>query len=307
MQALDTNRKGAAAVNRELVDWLSQRAQPARPFFAFLNYNDAHSPYELPPGRLRRFGSEPTEKDQRVWIHNWCEFDKSHVEPKGVAFAAALYDDCIADLDEQLGKLVDLLDQSGVLERTWLIIASDHGESFGEHAGDFGHGGSLYETELHVPLLIIPPGASATKQVVKQAVSLRDLAATIVDVVGQEAGSPFPGVSLARFWKRPSPVAPMQPSSALAALAEVVPFDLRERDYWGVPKQLSPLRAVWEKDWKYIRRVGDEGEELFHLSDDAKEQRNLARDPSAQTTLQRMRAALDRLTGGPLLPERFSN
>ena len=81
-----------------------------------------------------------------------------------------------------------------------------------------------------------PQGAARPKQAVKEAVSLRDLAATIVDVVGQEAGSPFPGVSLARFWKRPRPVAPIQPPSALPALAEVVPHDLRNRDYWGVPR-----------------------------------------------------------------------
>ena len=71
-----------------------------------------------------------------------------------------------------------------MLEQTWLIIASDHGESFGEHTGVFCHGTSLYQTELHVPLLIIPPGGSKAKQVVKETVSLRDLPATIVDVLG---------------------------------------------------------------------------------------------------------------------------
>ena len=174
--------------------------QPERPFFAFLNYFDAHYPYQLPPGRLHRFGVEPTDNYQRSLIQHWWELDKTTLSPEGVAFAADAYDDCIADLDEQLGKLVDELDRRGVLERTWLIITSDHGESFGEHAGIFCHGKSLYETELHVPLLVVPPGGGATKQVVKETVSLRDLAATIVDVAGLEAGSPFPGVSLARFW-----------------------------------------------------------------------------------------------------------
>ena len=101
-----------------------------------------------------------------------------------MAFAVDAYDDCIADLDEQIGKLVDELERRGVLERTWLIITADHGESFGEHAGVFCHGTSLYETELHVPLLVIPPGRGTAKQVVKETVSLRDLAATIVDVAG---------------------------------------------------------------------------------------------------------------------------
>jgi arylsulfatase A-like enzyme len=240
-------------------------------------------------------------------IQHWWELDKTTVSPAGVAFAADAYDDCIADLDEQLGVLVDELDRRGVLDQTWLFIASDHGESFGEHAGIFCHGTSLYQTELHVPLLVIPPGGSATQQTVKETVSLRDLAATIVDVAGLESGAPFPGVSLARFWKQPSLVAPVQPPSTSPALAEVVPNDPLKRDYWGLPRQLSPLGAVKQGEWSYIRRETDLREELFHVSQDAKEQRNLAGDPSAQTTLKQMRAALDRQTAGPLLPGRFSH
>jgi arylsulfatase A-like enzyme len=305
-RSLDTDRKGAAAVNREFLDWLSQRTQSERPFFAFLNYFDAHYPYQLLPGRLHRFGVEPTNNYERVLIQHWWELDKSTLSPKGVAFATDAYDDCIADLDEQLGKLVDELDRRGVLEQTWLIITSDHGESFGEHAGIFCHGKSLYETELHVPLLVIPPGGSATKQAVKGSVSLRDLAATIVDVARLETGAPFPGVSLGRYWKQPLQVAPVQPPSTSPALAEVVPENPLIRNSWSAPKPLSPLGAIKEKDWSYIRREGDVREELFHLREDPKEQHNLAGDPTAQAALQQMRAALDRLTGGPLLPERFS-
>jgi arylsulfatase A-like enzyme len=306
VQLLDVDRKGAAAVNRELLDWLRRRPQRERPFFAFLNYFDAHYSYRLPPGRLHRFGAEPTDNHERFLIRQWGELDKTIVSPAGVAFAADAYDDCIADLDEQLGKLIDMLDQSGILEQTWLIITSDHGESFGEHPGIFCHGTSLYDTELHVPLLIIPPGGSATKQAVKEAVSLRDLATTIVDIVGQGASSPFPGESLARFWKQPSAVAPIQPASVSPALAEVVPQSSNMRDYWGLTKPRPPLGAVKEREWSYIRRDSDASEQLFHLSEDANEQRNLAGDPSAQTTLEQMRRALDRLTGGPLTPERFS-
>ena len=100
-------------------------------------------------------------------------------------------------------------------------------------------------------------------------------------------------------------MAPVQPPSASPALAEVVPNDPFNRDSWGVPEQLPPLGAVKEKDWSYIRREGDVREELFVLREDPKERRNLAADPTAQMTLRQMRAALNRLTGGPLLPKRF--
>jgi len=299
------DRKAAAVVNRELLDWLSQRVQPERPFFAFLNYFDAHRPYRLPPGRIHRFGVTPTDS-QRGLIQNWGDLDKTRLSPSEIAFVAAAYDDCIADLDEQLGKLLDELQGRGVLDRTWLIIASDHGESFGEHTGVFCHGSSLYQTELHVPLLIIPPGGSATKQVVKETVSLRDLAATIVNMLGLDAGSPFPGHSLARFWDETTPTAPVRHASSEPALAEVIPDDPLHHDSSGLPQKTWPLGALNEGEWSYIRREGDLREELFHLRVDAKEQRNLAGDPAAQPTLERMRGALGRLTDGPLLPPRFS-
>jgi arylsulfatase A-like enzyme len=305
-RSLAIDRKGAAAVNREFLDWLSQRVQPERPFLAFLNYFDAHYPYRLSPGRIHRFGVEPTDTRHHVLIQYWWDLDKTRLEPQDLALAVDAYDDCIADLDEHLGSLFDELKGRGVLERTWLIIASDHGESFGEHAGVFCHGSSLYQSELHVPLLIIPPGGSTTKQVVTETVSLRDLAATIVDVLGLRAGSPFPGSSLARFWTGTQPAAPLERASSDSALAEVVPNDPSNVDSSGLPKKAWPLGALVEGEWSYIRREGDSREELFNLRSDAKEQRNLAGDAAAQPTLERMRAALGGLTAGPLLPQRFS-
>ena len=248
----------------------SQRTQPERPFFAFLNYFDAHYPYQLPPGRLHRFGVEPTDNYQRILIQHWWELDKTTVSPEGVAFAADAYDDCIADLDEQLGKLVDELDRRGVLEQTWLIIASDHGESFGEHAGVFCHGTSLYETELHVPLL----DHSARGQ--------RDEAGRQGD--GQSAG---PGGDDRRRGRSGGRLAVSRGiagtvlEAALRRWHRSSPHPLHLRSpRWSrttrasaitgvLPKQLSPLGAVKEGEWSYIRREGDVREELFHLREDA--------------------------------------
>jgi hypothetical protein len=91
----------------------------------------------------------------------------------------------------------------------------------------------------------------------------------------------------------------------LFSFAEVVPNDPRDRDYWGVPRPLSPLGTVKQAEWSYIRRQDDGREELFHLSDDPKEQRNLAADPAVRASLERMRAVLDGASGGPLSPRRF--
>jgi arylsulfatase A-like enzyme len=305
-RSLVFDRKGAATVNRELLAWLSRRTEPARPFFAFLNYSDAHTPYELSTGRIHRFGVAQPDERQREMIRRWGDLDKIRLASRDLPFAVDAYDDCIADLDEQLGKLLDKLRRRGVLDRTWLIITADHGESFGEHAGVFCHGTSLYQTELHVPLLIVPPGGNSTKQVVEETVSLRDLAATIVDVLGLEAGPPFPGSSLARYWDGRSAAPPPPRASSDLALSEVVPGFAGNVDSYGLPKKSWPLGALNDGDWSYIRGEGNVHEELFRVSKDAREQHNLARVPAAQPILERMRQTLDRLTGGPLVPQRFN-
>ena len=79
------------------------------------------------------------------------------------------YDDCVADLDEQIGRLVDELERRGVLERTWVIVTADHGESFGEHPNEFWHGTSLYQPQRQVPLVIVPPRGGPSPRVVARA------------------------------------------------------------------------------------------------------------------------------------------
>jgi arylsulfatase A-like enzyme len=300
---ISADRKDAAVVNREFLDWLTRRRQPERPFFAFLNYYDAHVPYQLPAGRIHRFGIRPSDARESDMIESWWPMDKTAISPRDITFALNAYDDCVADLDEELGRLFDELGRRKVLDTTWVIIAADHGESFGEHAGVFCHGTSLYQTELHVPLVIIAPGGSPSKQVVTETVSLRNLAATIVDVLDLEKGSPFPGESLGRFWVRPSSSPSPPPDQALS---EVVPIDPINPDPMEMVKPHWPLAAVNEGGWTYIRREGDVHEELFHLREDAKESRNLAGSPDSPPELERMRGSLNKLTAGPLTPDRFN-
>lgn len=299
---IKADRKDAVAVHREFLDWLSRRRQPGRPFFAFLNDFDAHTPYELPAERIHRFGTQPIDPRDGEMIQGWWSMDKSAISRRDIAYAHDAYDDCVADLDEQLGRLFDELGRRGILEKTWVILAADHGESFGEHAGVFCHGTSLYQTELHVPLVIVPPGGLRSNRVVTEPVSLRDLAATIVDLLDLEAGSPFPGRSLARFWDGSSP------SSSTAVeptLSEVVPIDPTNPDPLEMIKPHWPIAAVVDSDWSYIRREADGHEELFRLPEDTRESRDLSGIPATRPELDRMRGTLRGLTDGPLTPERF--
>ena len=114
-------------------------------------------------------------------------------------------------------------DGQGLLDNTVVIITSDHGEAFGDH-GHFGHSYSLYLDEIGVPLVILSPGAPAGR-VVDSPVSLRDLPATVVDLLGLSAGSPFPGRSLAAYWRSAPGQAPQGITSpALSEQADAIAF-----------------------------------------------------------------------------------
>jgi arylsulfatase A-like enzyme len=299
------DRKEARVVNLELLDWLSSRRQPERPFFAFLNFYDAHSRYQLPKGAIHRFGRKPSDDQGAELVKDWTWLMSRQPTEEQIALARDAYDDCVAYLDEQLGRLMDELERRGILDRAWVIITGDHGESFGEHIGVFRHGSSLYQTEVRVPLVIVPPVASRSQRVVAETVSLRDLPATIVNIVGLDADAPFPGETLARFWKGPSPPAAKRASNN-QALAEVVPVDDFSPDTAQLLERRWPLAALIVDDWAYIRREGDVREELFHLGEDPGETRNLAGDPARKLAVGRMREALGRLTAGPLTPDRFN-
>ena len=243
----------AASINREFLTWLSQRREPTRPFFAFLNYFDAHTVYMVPPGTPYRFGRPPkTDVDVKV-IVDWNSIDKLRLPPSYVNLARDCYDSCISFLDEQLGELFSDLKRRGVLDRTLVFITSDHGEGLGEH-NLFFHGESLYRPEIHVPLLIVLPGNSESK-VVTEPVSLRDLPATIANLAGQGRGAPFPGRSLARLWQDPRPMGLFRTGEgAISELASPNPFDPNQG---RSPVHRGALASLAEGDYVYIRNEGD--------------------------------------------------
>jgi len=282
---LDFARKDAATVNREFLDWLSKTGP--RPFFAFLNFFDAHEPYILPPGQVPRFTSSSLSGRSSRMLRDWQRIDKKTLGPDEVRLARDAYDDCIASLDQQIGALLDALRDRGELGRTLVVLTADHGEQFGEH-GEFGHGLSLHAEEVHVPLLISLPGRVPEGRVVTQAVSLRDLAATALDVLGLAEDSPFPGGSLATTWQAPRSGPPPAISPPFSELrGPVDERDLKERG-----DARKGLKAVVAQRHAYIRR-GDGREQLYDVDADPRETSDEARNEAFAPVLGACRAALD--------------
>ena len=132
-----------------------------RPFFAWIHLYDAHAPYALP-------------------------------EPFRTMYHDAPYLGALAVLDAQVGRVARALEAHHVLDRTLLVVASDHGESLGEH-GEDGHGIFVYQSTLRVALIMRVPGFAPRR--VADVTRLADVMPTVLDLL-HEPAPPMDGVSL---------------------------------------------------------------------------------------------------------------
>jgi arylsulfatase A-like enzyme len=287
-------RKTAAMINRDALDWLERRGD--RPYFVFLNYFDAHGPFQPPEAFNVRFGlsAEPLAEREKV-LRNYARLcgrkgpptDAWAVVNKAAELMRDSYDSSIAYLDDQIGRLLAELDRRGLLDNTLVIVTSDHGEHFNDH-NLFGHGNSLYGALIHVPLLIAPPSANPAASIVHAPVSLRNLAATMADLSGIAGTSPLPGQSLARFWAADSgPVTADDP-----VLAEVE-HQKKFPPIPQIPASLGPLQSLVTGERAYIRNSNGR-EELYDYEHDPAELKDLAGEADSLPVLDRFRRDLGR-------------
>ena len=282
------DRKDAARINRDFLGWLKARGGQDRPFFAFLNYYDAHHPYLAPePGAGRSFGRKPESARDFRLLKTWWERDKQGIKPADLELARDSYDRCLAYLDDQLGRLFDDLKRQGLLDRSVVIVTADHGEHLGER-DLFGHGSSVYRPELHVPLLVVAPGMVPEGRAVEGPVSLRDVPATVLDLLGAEK-SPFPGRSLARMWDESRETG----DSPDLILSEIDSPPEDDTNHGRSPAARGPMTSVIDEDFHYIRG-GDGREELYDLKRDPAEARDLAGRSEHAAALGRFRASVRR-------------
>ncbi|MEO8636963.1 MAG: sulfatase [Gemmatimonadales bacterium] len=185
-------RRNAPDVTDGFLAWSDD--DTARPYFAFLNYFDAHYPYLPPPPYDRRFAPDT----QPTFVPP-SELSRKAFTPAVIARARNAYNGAIGFLDSELGRLFDSLARRGTLDNTIVIVTSDHGEQFGEF-GLLFHGNSVYRPVLQVPLLIRFPGAVPRGIRVTEPITLRDIGATALDLAGILPSRPWPGASLRAAW-----------------------------------------------------------------------------------------------------------
>ena len=146
--------------------YLDRAAGAERPFFLFLNYMDV---------------------PDRIWV-----------DPEG----PSAYDRAVADVDAEVGRVLDAIDAGSLADRTLVIVTADHGESIGDGARH-GHAESLDEGEVRVPLLVRLPEGRRRGEVVVRPVTIADIAPTIHELIGVAPPGPVHGRSLLGEEERP--------------------------------------------------------------------------------------------------------
>lgn len=179
----------------EAIDWLD--GVDDERFFLLVHTYEPHTPYRrrqwaegIDPGRL---GETFEILDTRRVLGL-----QPPLTPEELEYVSGLYDGGVEQADRHVGLLVDALERRGLLERTLLVVTSDHGESLGfrsEHiVGDHGH--AVYDELVRVPLVLRDPYARRPAQRVSTQVRTLDVMPTVLDWLGEAVPPGLQGRSL---------------------------------------------------------------------------------------------------------------
>ena len=221
-------RKAGGSVD-EALKWL--RRTRSKPFFLWLHLYDPHSGYEPP-------------------------------EPFRTRFAESPYDGEIAYADRELGRVIAYLKQRGLYDRTLIILASDHGESLGEH-GEKEHGFFVYHSTLHVPLVVKPPVSSGVRaHHIADPVPIMGIAPTILAAL-----------------KLHDPIEQQFETESLLAARDSNATPVYSESFYSFSSfGWSPLRTINNRSYQFIEAPKPE---LYDLRNDPEEKRNLLAEKPA--------------------------
>ena len=196
-------------------------------------------------------------------------------DAQAVAEMKALYAGEISYADSQIARLLEALRASGRIERTLVVLTSDHGEGLGSHGYWFDHGTYLYDEELHVPLILRLPAAQNAGTRVKAQVRLLDIAATVLDLLGNSTAMSTSGTSLLPL-AQGLPDETDRASYALSDISgDVSGFAIEGR---RMSLRSRGHKLIWSSShWLDTTRVGERSE-FYDLGRDPGELDDLRRD-----------------------------
>ncbi len=237
-----------------------RQVNPDDKVFAWIHYFDPHAPYAAPDEFQNRF-VDPSQLPYETHPLRLAKIHREKIElsTREVALIHGLYDAEVQYMDSEIGRFVNFLDQSGLLEDTLIIVTADHGEELYEHDYFIEHNLSLYEGVMHSPLIFYWPALAEYSGERHGFTESVDLFPTILTLAGigvdnyDSSGQNLLGAIQL--------TAPLPEERTLLAQLELT-------------SAFAPAWSVRKGAWKMI--LGQDGEKkLFNLSVDPKEKDNL--------------------------------
>jgi arylsulfatase A-like enzyme len=271
----------AENLNEIAIPELDRLVDAEQPFFLFLRHMDPHAPY-LPPAPYERAfyhgnESDPSNKSMEpvMAFKPFCDFFASWMPP-GISdkdYVIAQYDGAVAYMDAAIATIFTALQARGVLDNSIVALNGDHGETLYDHDCFFDHHG-IYDTTLHVPLIIRYPAKVPAGRRVAGFNQHKDLVPTLLELADITPGIDFDGRSL-------------MPMARGAVASHESEFYLTECTWmrkhgWRTPEW--KLMVALEPDFHFKPEV-----ELYNLVEDPDENNNLAEREPEMVALLRSR------------------
>jgi arylsulfatase A-like enzyme len=290
----DDSGGGIVRVVEKARSWL-ERHSGDRPFFLFLHAYDVHHyrppeeyerlfvrPYDGPLRALRRSGND---LEIRVTSDGFYS-----LSAEDIRYLRDLYDAEICKTDAAFGGLLDYLAEHGLDRNTIVIVTSDHGEEFWEHGGT-GHGWSLHQHQLRVPLIIRAPMIAPAGLQIEERAGIIDIYPTVLDMLDLPIPAEVQGRSMLDAIE-----GSMQQEGERAFLAEASQLGYQKAllsaqhaflfDGWPPIGERLDDRKRFPFLWRIILRSG--GSALYDLDEDPGELRSILADrPEKAAQMQR--------------------
>jgi N-acetylglucosamine-6-sulfatase len=262
------------------LEFLSRDRQ--KPFFLVLSHKAVHEPFGVQPRFWRLYenaniiypatwGEDLSSKP--AFLQEYAKFFKQDLKQ-----IIRLYCECLAGVEESVGKVLAKLTEKNALDETLIIFTSDNGYLMGEHT--LRDKRLAYDESMRIPLFVRYPQwfAPASKS---SAFALNiDLAPTLLDAAGIRDSKNLPGFSLRKL-------------AAGEAKRDCFMFEYYPDT---VAAMIPAMRAIRTRDYKYIKHFDPNAiSELYNMKNDSIEAKNLINDPAFSNVLRRLRFQLDSL------------
>ncbi|PAV30766.1 sulfatase [Virgibacillus profundi] len=269
----------------ESIDFLEQRRDPSKPFFLKTSFARPHSPYDAPEFYFNLYLNDP--EIPKAEIGEWAHIHDVEVDAKApdawrgvrskkeIHRARAGYYGSIHHIDQQIGRLINYLQLNGLFDNTMIVFLSDHGDMLGDH--NLWRKTYAYEGSAHIPLLIKMPDAFGTvKGFVEEPVLIQDIMPTILEAMSLDVPESVDGTSLLPLIRGED-----------AAWREYL-----HGEHSTCYAEEQEMQYLTDGKFKYIWFPRTGMEQLFHLTEDPYENKELSGEEAYQDTLLKWRTRM---------------